>query len=227
MFLTRFEINPARRGARRLLGSAQAMHAAVLAGFPRSAVPERVLWRLDRGEAGTFLYVVSPRQPDFTHLAEQAGWPTTAAWITRPYDALLSSLRENQRWAFRLTANPTRSVRVQEGRRGQRVGHVTVAQQLDWFLRRTERWGFALEESTVDGAAHPSVAVVARDLLSFDRREPGTAGAPRRVTIARATYEGLLRVNDPAALRSVLMEGAGPAKAYGCGLLTLAPLGPS
>ena len=34
MFLTKMPINPRRRGARNLLASPQALHAAVMAGFP-------------------------------------------------------------------------------------------------------------------------------------------------------------------------------------------------
>jgi hypothetical protein len=58
VFLTRFDLNPARRGTRQLLGSPQAMHAAVMASWPPAAQdnlqadPEaaRILWRLDRND---------------------------------------------------------------------------------------------------------------------------------------------------------------------------------
>lgn len=38
------------------------------------------------------------------------------------------------------------------------------------------------------------------------------------------TFEGRLRITDPALLTEHLLTGIGPSKAYGCGLLTLAPL---
>lgn len=38
------------------------------------------------------------------------------------------------------------------------------------------------------------------------------------------TFDGRLEVTDPAALRRTLTQGIGKAKAYGCGLITLAPL---
>jgi CRISPR system Cascade subunit CasE len=44
------------------------------------------------------------------------------------------------------------------------------------------------------------------------------------VTLTRATFEGQLVVADPHALRKTLTAGLGSAKAYGCGLLTLAPV---
>ena len=42
------------------------------------------------------------------------------------------------------------------------------------------------------------------------------------MTLSTALFEGVLRVEDPAVLRTALVSGIGPAKGYGCGLLTLA-----
>lgn len=39
-----------------------------------------------------------------------------------------------------------------------------------------------------------------------------------------ATFEGRLRITDPVVFTERLLGGIGPAKSYGCGLLTLAPL---
>lgn len=225
MNLTRFEINPARRGARRLLASAQAMHAAVLAGFPRgaNAGPGRTLWRVDRTSRGTYLYVVSGDAPDFTHLIEQAGWPTTSTWETRSYDGLLNSLETSQQWMFRLSANPAKSTRLGAGTRSQRVGHVTAAQQLEWLLARTEGHGFRPTAHTVDGDGRPDVTLIERETLRFGRRA-SDGGSRSTVTITRATFEGRLEVLDADTLRHALTGGIGPAKAYGCGMLTLAPV---
>lgn len=211
MFLTRFEINAARRGAQKLLGSPQAMHAAVLSSFPPSEQAERVLWRIDSGSVHHRLYMASRREPDLAHLVEQAGWPTTETWMTRDYSSLLASLKAGQEWGFRLTANPTRSVRLGEKTRSQRVGHVTAAHQLEWFTSRTHQWGF-----DTTGDEGPRAAVTRRATRNFRRKGQG-------VTLVVAQFDGVLRVTDPDALRRVLTEGIGPAKAYGCGLLTLAP----
>jgi CRISPR system Cascade subunit CasE len=104
------------------------------------------------------------------------------------------------------------NVRPTEGGRGRRHGHVTVAQQTQWFHARAERAGFTL----VDGSAgEPDLVVRARRTLRFDRRG-------RQVTLSTALFEGTLDVVDPQRLRSVLVAGIGPAKGYGCGLMTLA-----
>jgi CRISPR system Cascade subunit CasE len=222
MYLTRFDVNLARRGTQRLLGSPQAMHAAVLASFapqspeagPREGLA-RVLWRIDRtGKTAAQLYIASPTMPDLTHLVEQAGWPTTQTWQSRDYSTLLDRLEEGQQWGFRLKANPVHGVRVTQGKRTQPLGHVTVAQQENWLTIRAHKHGFALSKGA-DG--DPDVIVHGRETVRFLRQ-----GAT--VTLTTATYDGILEVVDAGALRTALVAGIGRGKGYGCGLLTLAPM---
>lgn len=216
MHLSRVVLNPARRGARRLLSSPQSMHAAVLSSFPE-VVPSgdgRVLWRIDGQTAHRrMLYVVSPAQPDFTHLVEQAGWPTTQTWETTAYDRFLDRIVAGQAWHFRLTANPVRKTRVRESDPDTRiVGHATVKHQEQWLLDRRDQLGVEFPDGP---AGRTGSAVVSREVRRF-RRETQT------VTLTMATYEGHLTVVDPDRLRAALVNGVGRAKAYGCGLLTLA-----
>ena len=225
MYLTRAYLNPRRRGAIRLLGNPQRLHAAVLAGFPPLPAGERVLWRLDTDKPSQpILWIVSPYQPDLTHLTEQAGWPASDApqWETRPYKSLLKRLDTGQRYAFRLTANPTRTLPPTEpGARGKRVEHVTVAHQTVWLLAQAHRAGFrVLANSThLPGTEEPALQLQLRDRgkISFTKKDHNGT-----ITIARVTYEGMLEVTDPEALRGALTAGIGRARAYGCGLLTLA-----
>jgi CRISPR system Cascade subunit CasE len=222
MFLTKMLVNPARRGARTLIASPQALHAAVFAAFPDSRPTEegRILWRFDTYHGHrAVLYVVSPDKPDFTHLVEQAGWPTTHAWETKSYHPLLESLTLGQRWHFRLTANPVHAARRDDWRDTKPLAHVTAKQQEQWLLDRTAKLGFQIapgHAGVTDGSlGEPDFAVVARTIRRFNRH--GST-----VTVAMATFEGHLEVTDTAALRRALTHGVGRAKAYGCGLLTLA-----
>ncbi len=217
--LTRVLLNPARRQTRTLLASPQAMHAAVLAGFPPGSLTEptgngRALWRVDRnGEHQVLLYICSPVAPDLTHLVEQAGWPTTSPWESRDYESLLDRLAVGQRWSFRVTANPVHRVRdPAHPERGHVRAHVTAHQQMAWLLSRAPAAGFEVARTE---QGHDCVEVKDRQVLSF-RRQGAT------VTLARATFTGMLAVTDPVLLRRVLTSGLGRAKAYGCGLLTLA-----
>ncbi|MFI7609310.1 type I-E CRISPR-associated protein Cas6/Cse3/CasE [Micromonospora sp. NPDC049366] len=221
MFLTRFQINPARRGARKLLSSPHALHAAVRAAFAEPEDHERdgsrTLWRLDTSAPGRMLlYIVSPGRPDLTHLVEQAGWPTTEAWVTRDYDGLLDSLHPGQTWAFRLTANPSHSGRkTADAKETQRFGYLREEEQIGWLTNRATRHGFTIATQH-DG--RPNLHLHHRRTQSF-KRGLGT------VTLTTVTYDGILQVADANAFRQTLTRGIGHAKAYGCGLLTLAPAG--
>ncbi|MGW5095675.1 type I-E CRISPR-associated protein Cas6/Cse3/CasE [Streptomyces nodosus] len=257
MFLTRFRVNTARSGARRLLSSPQAMHAAVMSSFPAllptDAPPPdgpRVLWRLDHTtRAEVMLYIVSPDGPDLTHLVEQAGWPAAAAadpaqpgWQSRPYGPLLDRLDTGDRWAFRLTANPVHHARRKDDEPTKRTAHLTPVHQMGWLLKRQEACGFRILEkpdgerllpsgTTHTGQPHHGdrYELTVRDqrTLAFDKsRGTGSGGARRApVSLVTVTFDGRLEVTDPQLLRRVLTQGIGKAKAYGCGLLTLAPLG--
>jgi CRISPR system Cascade subunit CasE len=214
MHLTRFEINPQRRDARLALASPQRMHASVLAAFPESRddpAEGRILWRVDEGRHDAVLYVVSADKPDLTHLVESVGRPTYG-WQTRDYGPFLDRLAVDDRWAFRLLANPVHNARPVDEGRGKRVGHVTAEQQTGWFLRQAGRHGFLVENGS---AGEPDLLLRSRRTVRFARRN-------RTVTLATALVEGTLRVRDPDALRAALVGGVGPGKGYGCGLMTLA-----
>ncbi len=225
MFLTRMFLNPTRVTTRRMLSSPQVTHALVLGGFSPTSSGGRVLWRLDVAGPELALYVVSADRPDFTGVVEQAGWPTGQAWETRDYAPFLGRLEAGQRWRFRLTANPVRSVSRGVGTRGRVSPHRTVDHQRSWLLGRAERLGVVFPPATGsdDGQAAAQVVVQRRARPSFVRRSGAGDEARRdRVDLTTATYEGVLDVVDPERLRNALTKGVGRAKGYGCGLMTLA-----
>lgn len=210
MILTRAFLNARREGARKLLGSPQAMHAAILSGFPPGIDPGRPLWRVDADDPlRPALYVLSAEQPDLTHVEEQAGWPTRPTTRSASYEPVLEAVSEGSRWAFRLSANPVHRATING--QSKVVAHVTVAQQIRWLTERQDAMGVDLgtEED-------PTFTLIRREVRKF-RRDGGT------VTLAVASFEGALRVKDPDRLREALTVGVGRAKAYGCGLMTLAP----
>jgi len=217
MFLTRMPLNPARRGFKFLLASPHAMHAAVLSAFPPGTEVDsargRVLWRVDNQNPHVYLYVVSPEQPDLTHLVEQAGWPAASSWETVPYESRLARLQTGDVMAFRLTANPVKTSRDPE-LLGKRLAHVTAAQQRDWLVERSEAHGFRIPVG-LEGEA--DVLVSKRGRHEF-RRGNG------KITLVTAQFDGQLEITDADIFRRTLTHGLGRAKGYGCGLLTVVGL---
>ncbi|MDT0329910.1 type I-E CRISPR-associated protein Cas6/Cse3/CasE [Nocardiopsis lambiniae] len=240
MYLTRFRFNTNSSGGRRLLSSPQVLHAAVMGCFPEMLPSEsggpRVLWRVDRNaRAEVFLYVVSPTRPLMDHLAEQAGWKDLddpdRVWKSHDYAGFLDRLAEGQTWGFRLTANPVHSIRRKDGEPTKVTAHVTPRHQAGWLLQRQDACGFAIVRKNPDQRLLPGedeyeLTVHDRNAAGFDKPDPRSErqGKRMRVPIVRATFDGRLTVTDPDALRRVLSSGLGRAKAYGCGLMTLAPV---
>lgn len=220
MFFSRVWLDPQRRGARRLLASPQRIHAVVAKATNAIAPSARPLWRLDTTSGGLQLFVVSESEPDFTDMLRQIEVPVEDGWQTTNYGPFLEGIEHGQRWRFRLAANPVRSVRdvtnLGSLPRGKRVPVIGSANLQEWLVTRAPKFGARV---TAD-----SFIVGARRGDDFRKYDSDGAGKVRRVSITAVQFDGTLEVTDPNALRSALTTGIGSAKAYGCGLLTLASL---
>ena len=223
MYFSRFMINPAKGGARKLLSNPQALHAAVMATNPPDVdlSDGRILWRLDRAEHSYTLYMLSPEEPDFTVLIEQAGW------VTRPgesahYGRLLAKLENGQEWAFRLAANPVKRVRKDDGKE-KVYPHVTPAQQSTWLRERAEQWGFEIVPAQ-NQVLEDAPMVSSRRDLGFARKDAHQQNRIGKVTLRKVQFDGYLRITDADKFRYALTHGMGRGKAYGLGLMTLAPV---
>jgi CRISPR system Cascade subunit CasE len=174
--------------------------------------------------------------------------------LVRDYEPLLARLAIGREFAFRVTANPVQSTAAPEKltehqrkalenapegggdaplRRGFRVGHRTAHHQTQWLLRRVSKAGFEIPPARTaeagapgmpeQGTAAPDLRLASSRQLRFNKKHNDKGRTPP-ITLMTATFEGRLRVTDPELLRAALLTGLGPAKRYGCGLLTLAPL---
>lgn len=217
-----------------MLGNPQVLHAAALAEVSRQPVTERVLWRLEHDSRyRASVLVLTGSKPSWEHLVEQAGWPSAdePQALVRPYAPLLDRVARGREFAFRLRANPVAATRTpakpSPGQqrhlasaprpRGVRMPHRTAAHQMAWFTDRVGRWGF---EIVPTAARFPDLWLAAHDRVVFTKSDDH--GDRRRVVLQTATFEGRLRVVDPDLARTSLLSGVGPARAYGCRLITLA-----
>lgn len=219
MYLTRFHLDPRSWAGARYLDNPHRLHAAVYRAMPEQPVEvdsaRRPLWRIDRDDPrDPLLWVVSAQRPSFDTLADEAGRSIDGrVYESKNYEPFLTRLSRGDVYAFRFTGNPVHSGRrTGDSIRTQRFGHVTAAQQTRWFEALSETRGFTLRRSA---SKEPDVAVVGRRRASFWRDG-------QRVVIAMSDFMGTLEVLDPDRLRQALTAGIGHARAYGCGLLTLA-----
>jgi CRISPR system Cascade subunit CasE len=130
---------------------------------------------------------------------------------------------------------PAHAWRVREdGRRiGKRVELRREEDRIAWLQRKgRHQCGFELVTARLVAGIGGGPA---RDYLAA-RADPSDPLGGRingqhtrmdaRLTFATALFEGELRVTDGALFRQAFETGIGPAKAFGCGLLSLAPRAP-
>jgi len=215
MYLSRIALNTKLRKTMWALASPQVLHSAVESSFPRNRNKEenRVLWRIDNLADVCYLLVLSTEQPDFLHIAQQFGYPhMEPKWETKNYNILLDRLKNGQVWRFRLRANPVRSSFTEkDGKtgRGKVFAHLTQEQQRQWLLSRAQAHGFSLSEDDFD--------VVHTEWKKFRKQNN-----KHEVSLRTADFEGILTISDVELFKRSLLSGIGRAKAYGCGLLTIA-----
>lgn len=213
MYLSRVLLDIRRRSTMTAMAKPSVFHGAIESSFqPYSQ--DRLLWRLDELRGQNYLLLLSRSEPDLSGLAKQFGQEGENAFQTKDYEALLQRVMPRDSWHFRLAANPTRSIKnmPDEQGRGSVVAHVTRQQQREWLLARAEKYGFALSPDNFD--------VVRSEWKEFRKHE----GQHHAVSFKMALYEGVLTIVDQELFRAALVNGIGRSKAYGCGLLTIAPL---
>ncbi|MGW4475941.1 type I-E CRISPR-associated protein Cas6/Cse3/CasE [Nonomuraea sp. NPDC004354] len=228
MFLSKLSIDPTSRHFRRDYADIHQMHRTVMSAFPdlngdiAARQAHGVLWRLDIHDRGFLLYVQSQTEPDWSSLPEHY---LTQRHQVRDLQPLLEAITGGRKFAFRLVANPTRAVprtdkeqlqRAEAGKRRQprRVTLHTPQSQIDWLVRQGERHGFVIpagRNGQPDVAPYPPF------------RTHGRARTDAPITIDHVRYDGHLIITNPTQFATVVHEGIGRAKAYGCGLISLAP----
>lgn len=228
MYLTRAFLDPTSREVLRDARSPEDLHKTVMKAFPDGAGPTArathgVLHRLDQDRPDRFVLLVqSLTRPNLERWPERylldmsefdqgfSGAISNPA--TRETAAERASIRAEQRFTFRLRANTTRKIDTKstadgQRRNGRRVPVRGDEERAAWLKRHAEAAGFQ----------------VAPGALRITELAPTSGRSAKAVTLAGALFEGILVVRDPELFRNALAAGIGPAKAYGFGLLSIAP----
>lgn len=196
------------------------MHRTIMGAFPQAegeTSPRalyKVLYRLETNEStgGLTLYVQSAAEPDWDALPD--------GYVVRDGDeevrtksvaAAFASIKTGQRLRFRLRANPTRKIDTKtlaDGlrRHGRRVPVRGDQEQLEWLRRQGERRGFALTRVGITASGSSELHRSTRNKRTFQG----------------VLYDGTLVVTDAEAFGTALVDGIGPGKAFGFGLLSIA-----
>jgi CRISPR system Cascade subunit CasE len=214
-YLSRLILNPRSRRVQRDVADPYQRHRTIMAAFP-DPLPgtERVLHRLEHDAHANrlTLLVQSDSEPDWRFLEDSYLLPADPLGgldnpAVKPFEL---ALRPNQVLSFRLRANPTVKKKRPGQQHGNRVPLVREEQQLAWLQRQARRHGFRLLEAGVQERGSR------RGLIH--RNETG-----HRLSLYVVQFDGRLVITDVTRVLDAVRSGIGPAKAFGCGLLSLAP----
>lgn len=203
MHLTRLTLDPRNAQARRDLASAYEMHRTLTRAFATAeqADPARFLWRLETGNNAWATPVVLIQS---AHMGNWSALQLPPNYLHREIESkpvdLQTLVEEGRCYRFRLLANPT------VARHGKRYGLASEQEQRSWLCRQGERHGFEID----------AALVTASDVMVSRKGDD-------RINLQRASFEGRLYVREQKAFNVALVQGIGPGKAFGCGLLSVAP----
>jgi CRISPR system Cascade subunit CasE len=185
-----------------------AWHQAVWKAFPgRNGERRDFLMRLDQRREGFRLLIVSHVQP------VRPDWcpPDAESWKTKPIpDTYFTRIR----YAFQLCANPTKKVSKARPdgsltKNGRRVPLGKREELVEWIKRKGTDGGFAVDEATL--------RTMSRGREYFEKN--GQSGLHSAVE-----FQGILTVTNPIKFHESFTHGIGSAKAFGFGLLVIAPI---
>lgn len=210
MYISRVEVDVKNRKKIKNLSHVAAYHGWVEDSFPKEKKLEnrtRKLWRVDTLNNKTYLILVSQEKPNFSCL-EKYGVEGTAE--SKQYDTFLNSIKNGDRYRFRITLNPVISLSQGSGNKSLIKPHVTIEYQRKYLIDRSIKNGFELDEN--------EFSIVERGYENFYK------SGQKKVRLVKATYEGILTVKSADLLKDVLTKGMGKKRAYGFGLMTVIPM---
>ncbi|RMH01262.1 MAG: type I-E CRISPR-associated protein Cas6/Cse3/CasE [Chloroflexi bacterium] len=208
IYLSQLILNPASRMVQNELHNPYQMHRTLMRGFNGRRETANVLYRLDvHPYSGMLaLLVQSTEEPDWQPLTQTGQGkyllaPPTCKAIDPP-------LQNGQILQFRLVANP--SVK----REGKRHALYKEEEQRRWL------------ETKGIGCPEKKRPPLGFRVLEMDVQKPrkrySTKGKLKMI-IYTVQYDGRLQITDVTKFQKALQKGIGPAKAFGCGLLSIAP----
>ena len=179
------------------------------------------LFRVDpRPGSGPVILVQSASRPDWTYAFQNARHLLAADPQVNPFSPQFS---KGQSLRFRLQVNPVRRAREKsKGANGETIAAALVGKRIpvdkndaaltQWLERRAKPAGFRLNPGWAGSLVRGYVYVC----------KCANPEAGNRLFSVR--FEGQLAVAEADAFADTLRTGIGPAKAFGFGLLSVAPV---
>lgn len=183
----------------------------------------QALWRLFPGlddKDREFLFRVEQLQKSIgaqvlmqSTIQPQSSEQSPAILAQREY---VLNVQNGQRLRFRLRANPIKTIKDSNKGTVEKKGK-TFTKTVRVPLLHEDQQQAWLERKLQDFVQLETLIVQPEPVLYFRKVKEGRSGK-----IQTVMFDGVLTVTDAEAFNSQVTKGIGPAKAFGCGLLSLA-----
>jgi CRISPR system Cascade subunit CasE len=230
------------------MADCQQLHKTVLCAFPDINKPNTdarekfgVLHRLDiHPRTGAIMLLVqSFEKPDWSYippgyLLMDSSFENPAC---KPVDERYNSICKGDMFAFRIRANPTKKIGTtsksdrEKGKiksNGRRVPIHGEEAQIEWITRKALQNGFEVKSVKISKDIIDAIALdegIIHGGNSYKgKQDKITEGVKNNLSFASVTYEGRLEIVDKELFTKAITSGIGSGKAYGFGLLSIAPL---
>lgn len=211
-YLSQLILNPNSRMVQKEVYDPYQLHRTIMNGFNLPRNQAGVLHRLDIWpHVGLTVLVQSAVEPDWSPLYEVGQGRYLLGGVDRP-KKIGFTLPQGGTYRFRLRANPTVKKRRNGNKHSNRIPLVHEQDQIDWLHKKADRHGFYLHQFTISDDER---------LTDWIYRDKMTS---HKVTVFAIQYEGILQITDQQEFDSAWRKGIGSAKAFGCGLLSLAAI---
>lgn len=210
MIYARLLLNARSRQVLRDIANPYELHRSLMSAFPDGSTREKVsmLYRLEGDLAhsnGVLPVLVQSAVPaDWTSLTQRSQYLLQIP-VEQKQVELPSTLQGTFR--FKLCANPT--LRKSDSRK--RVPLQSPQHLIEWMQKKGSQHGFSVDVAELIIRKVPPIEMFK------------TENSKRmRIQIQPVEFSGWLTVTEPQAFLSAWQNGIGPAKAFGCGLLSIA-----
>lgn len=205
MYLSRLILNANHPQAKSERDHPYELHRTICRAF-ESPDEARILFRADIDRPGeVHVLVQSLVPPEWGRLEAD---PKYLKDTDEAKPVELAGLKQGLALRFRLRCRPSKRIgEAGSVDKGKRRSLTDKDEIFAWLMRKAEENGFKVQD-------------VGFDRVYWHESKNGKDTKP----LGAVQFDGVLVVTDPDKLREAVRNGVGPQKAYGFGLLSLAPI---
>lgn len=244
MYLSKAYLNTLSRFVLRDISDHREMHRTVSSAFPdvigglSARQKYKILYRIEFQLKKNRIYLLlqSKEKPKWQNIEQKYPDYLLEKPKVKDISEFINDLKKDMICRFKLRANPTKKISGNQkksedkekkypplGKRGTRIPLKREEQQIQWLVRKGEVGGFKpkLVRVAKEQPVHDLIVLPDRTFLISPSK--GKNSRPE-ITLYSVVFEGHLTINDREKFIETLQNGIGPGKAYGFGLLSVAPL---